>query len=990
MRRSKVRELELRHLLDREGPDVVVLTEVELDKSDDSLAIPGYTIFPATPSAQSKIRVLLLLRSSLPLQAPPALLLANHQEIWIRLPCSGSSGSWTVAAVYRQWGGDEALDLETLCKNARSLSASSPRVVVAGDFNLDASRRSDPSYYRRTLLHKFLAAMEEVGYVLANDVNIPTYRSHGAFGDKGVHRESVLDLVLTLGVQRPPVRVLPDSYTDHHPLLVPLPLSKIPASLKVLHRRDFKRVSGSALLMHVNAEALSRVFAEEDVDKIAEIVVGETQKVLDKLAPLERIVVKDSPTPLYLQRSTRRLMQDRDRAAQRRDWPLFRRLRNLAARQVRKDRLNSNLDLLNRCGGNSKEVWHLANSLTGRSNTSGPPPSLEYDGQLVQGDAKLAEIMNKFFVEKVKKIRADIDEERQQQQQRQRQQQQQQQQQWWQQQQQQQQQPGPSAPLSSPAPSSSSSPPSSSSFEFRPPTEKDVIKALGGLRNTPALGEDGIPVKILKDLALVLASPLAHLARRSFESSTVPRIFKTANVVPVLKRGKDPTNPSSYRPVALLTAMSKILESLVLQQFFPHLEAGLPPEQWGFRPNRGTSSALALAQGHWARHRAAGLVTGVAAFDYSSAFDTMGARELVSKLRDLAVGPKASRWFEDYLSGRTQRVRLGAASSGLRGINLGVPQGSLLGPALFIALTSDLPTALALDKMSEGVSVYADDCCLWSAHKNPDVVRSRLEELAARLADYSLRNSLSLNAGKTQILWIGGGISPPSTKVGDSMVPPAETLQLLGLSFDRKLSLTPHLQALAGVAGSLHALARRLLVHLPRGKQAQEVVRALVIGRLCYGAALFPLRLIQTDPTCQLLRAVQVRINDIARLLLGVSRAEQMPVEDLLTRTGLPSLNRRAVQMTIVELWKSLHSCDGPYGKRNPLGTFLSTPPHPPSTRMTRAAVAGDLPPPLLKKDNVFVWNAVKIFNDLPPLRSTTSLAAVHKLASSYSSAVPL
>ena len=137
------------------------------------------------------------------------------------------------------------------------------------------------------------------------------------------------------------------------------------------------------------------------------------------------------------------------------------------------------------------------------------------------------------------------------------------------------------------------------------------------------------------------------------------------------------------------------------------------------------------------------------------------------------------------------------------------------------------------------------------------------------------------------------------------------------------------------------------------------------MGILCYGAALFPLHLAEADPTCQLLQPIQTRINDIARLLLGVSRADHMPVEVLLSRTGLPSFNRRAVHSTIVELWKSLHSCDN--GERNPLGTFLSTPPNPPSNRLTRAAAAGDLPPPLLKKDNVFVWNAVKIFNDLPP-----------------------
>ncbi len=557
MTRSKVREIELRHLLEREAPDVAVLTETELDRLDDSFIIPGYKIYSASPSYQGRIRVLVLLRDSLNLPSPPTLLTVTHQEIWLKIPCAGA-GSWTLAAVYRQWGKDEAADLDLLCANVKNFYMSSPRIVLIGDFNFDVSRMTDPTYYRRPLMLRFMAVMEEIGFRLENDLT-PTYRSHGAFGVGKLHRESVLDLVLTLGVvQTLPVRVLPDTVTDHHPISVSLPVHKTPPGMKVLLRRDFKRVSQADLLMHINVEALSAVFREEDVDKIAEIIVGEVKKVLDILAPLKQILVKESLTPLSLRKETRCLMQERDLAASRKDWPLFRKLRNRAARHVRQDRLRSNLDLLNRCQGDTKQVWQMANSLTGRNASNAPPPCLELDGRLVEGEDKLADIMNSFFIEKVERIRAGIDDEKQRQQQRQ--------------QQQQQHEPPPlSAHLARLAPSSatasSSSSSSSSSFQLRPPSESAVLKAINRLKNTPALGEDGIPTRILKDLASVLASPLAHLARRSFQSSKVPTLFKVANVVPVLKKGKNAASPSSYRPIALLTTMSKVLEGLVLQQF---------------------------------------------------------------------------------------------------------------------------------------------------------------------------------------------------------------------------------------------------------------------------------------------------------------------------------------------------------------------------------------------------------------------------------------
>ncbi len=140
-------------------------------------------------------------------------------------------------------------------------------------------------------------------------------------------------------------------------------------------------------------------------------------------------------------------------------------------------------------------------------------------------------------------------------------------------------------------------------------------------------------------------------------------------------------------------------------------------------------------------------------------------------------------------------------------------------------------------------------------------------------------------------------------------------------------------------------LLRRLLIHFPRGRYVREVVRSLVTGRLCYGSMLFPVRLTDQDPTCRLLQAVQTQENDTAKLLLGVSRLDRIPVEDVLSASGLPSLNRAAVRATVIETWKSLHSCDGPGRSLNPLGLFLTSPPST-SSRTSRSAMAGDLPPP--------------------------------------------
>ena len=961
-------------MLDKHRPDIVALSEAELDEEDSSFCIPGYTTFYSSPF-QRKIRVLMLLKDSLIRATTPTLLAVSHQEIWIRIACPSGSGSWTLAACYRQWTKTEAVDFSLLCDHVIEFSSSSSRVLLMGDFNLDAARKDDKSYYRRNMLSTFLALLEELGYVLENDTRTPTFRSHGCFQtDEGfLHRESVLDLICSLGTQdeRPDVRVLDNAAGDHRPVLASYPLCRKGGTIKEKCCRDFKRVMPGELLMAVNVSKISGVFQETDVEKITEIIVQEITAALDLVAPYRPIFVKAGVTPLLLGTETRRTMAARDAAAQRKDWPLYRRLRNLAARQVRQDRVASTLQLLTKHKNDAKQVWKLADSLTGRGKTGSLPPTLQHDGQPVEGDDKLAGVMNTFYISKIDKIRQGIERERLQQQQRQ-----------------QHQLLGQQQRRESGGSSSSSSSPSSSSpsFSLRPPSAWEVRKIIGKLRNTPALGEDGIPTSVVKDLAQVLAAPLAHLAERSFCSGRVPSAFKIANVVPILKPGKDSALPSSYRPVAILSALSKVLEGIVLEQLSPFLARRLPGEQWGFRKARSTSGALAAAQGSWCRARTQGKVLAVAAFDFSSAFDTLGVEELVTKLQRLDIGKGAVLWFRDYLSSRKQRVRYGSASSSLQDVIYGVPQGSLLGPVLFTTLIADLPSAVLDGSSNLGITLYADDTCVWSAHKDPAVAKRELEQASSRLLSYALDNSLALNPAKTQLLWTSDSLP---ISIGTTVVHPQDELLLLGVRFDRKLTVRPHLRALASSARSLLALTRRLLLHLPRGRQVQDIVRALVTGRLCYGSILFSPRLSAEDSCCQLLQQVQTTINNMARLLLGVSRVDKTPVEELLARTNLPAMNRIVVKTVLCEAWKSLRSCDNPDGGPNPLGKILHGSLLVPE-RETRSTNAGTLPPPLRFRMDSFVWNAYKLYNEYESVRSAQSYAAASRAAESVSRAAPL
>ncbi len=199
--------------------------------------------------------------------------------------------------------------------------------------------------------------------------------------------------------------------------------------------------------------------------------------------------------------------------------------------------------------------------------------------------------------------------------------------------------------------------------------------------------------------------------------------------------------------------------------------------------------------------------------------------------------------------------------------------------------------------------LYANYTCIWSVHRDQAMVKTELEHAGTKLLRIAQENSLTLNASKMQIIW---SRNPSPVLVGDTVVQKQDELLLLGVNFDRRFTVKPHLQSLVGTARSLLAMTRRLLLHLPRGRQVQEVVRALVVGRLCYGSILFTPRLSLENSACQHLKSLQTVINDIARSLLGISRADRIPVDQLLAETNMPVLNRMVIKSILCETWKCL------------------------------------------------------------------------------------
>jgi hypothetical protein len=257
---------------------------------------------------------------------------------------------------------------------------------------------------------------------------------------------------------------------------------------------------------------------------------------------------------------------------------------------------------------------------------------------------------------------------------------------------------------------------------------------------------------------------------------------------------------------------------------------GLPGSQYGFRPKRSCTSALAHAQAGWLSRAAKGQVVGLMAFDLSAAFNTVAAEQLAPTLRALGITGRELKWFLDYMSGGKQCVVWDGTVSGLINVLYGVRQGLILGPILFIILTSHMSSFIGVEE-DENI-VYADDTNVCQTGSTKEEVARKLTEKAALFVEYTRKMGLIMNASKTKLLFSSsaGNVTETTVEVDGSVINPVDTIELLGVRYNRKLSTTPHTKALLAAVRQRASVISRLANHLPRGEYLRQLSYSLVVG----------------------------------------------------------------------------------------------------------------------------------------------------------------
>lgn len=281
-------------------------------------------------------------------------------------------------------------------------------------------------------------------------------------------------------------------------------------------------------------------------------------------------------------------------------------------------------------------------------------------------------------------------------------------------------------------------------------TVEEVSKKIDNLDSYKAPGTDRFLPRVVKEVRDEISPHLMTIFNRSLETGDVPQDWREANVTPLFKKG-DTRKPGNYRPVSLTSVVGKLLESIIVDKLAAHLEGNnlLKNSQHGFRRHRSClTNLLEFFHEVFTEHDRCKAVD-VIYMDFQKAFDKVPFRRLISKVRAIGIQGEICRWIENWLSERRQRVVVNSQASGWAPVTSGVPQGSVLGPLLFIIYINDIDEGIV-----SRLSIFADDTKLGSDVSTPEKVEQLQIDLE-KLGEWSDKWQMPFNAAKCKVMHIG-------------------------------------------------------------------------------------------------------------------------------------------------------------------------------------------------------------------------------------------
>jgi len=735
---------------------IIGLTETKINSSNQNTrihSIPGYNFF-SQPSESNAGGVGFYISNKIPcfIRNDISGSQIEFECLWIEIQCD-LNHNIVCGVVYRHPHSNIDQFIEYLNNTIEKLNNENKYCVIMGDFNIDLLNTSHPATdeFLNTLETRFFnphilqpTRITDHSSTLIDNIFFNSITHHTISGN------IVYDL------------------TDHLPnFLIINKFTQLPKQFKIT-KRDYSGFNKEEFLNEIQSMDLtSELNNYSDPSDMFNIFYSKISNIVDKHAPVKQLSRKeikqlskpwitkgiktsiDIKNKIYKQYIKNKSLYYYDK---------FKFYRNKLNRLIKVSKKNYYQNYFSTNRSNIKKTWKGIKEIIGfkNGNSSVPPKIVTSENRELTDCQSIANCFNNFF--------ANV---------------------------------GENTANSVPATTSSAS-------DFLPPkivdtfvlseiTSEEIEKLIEKLNGKKATGPYSIPISLLKIMSGSISQILAKIFNASLTKGTVPECFKLASITPIFKKGSQ-LDVNNYRPISLLSTFNKILEKLVFTRLIKFINDNniLYEKQFGFRCKHSTTQAILAITDKIQCAIEEGVFSCGIFLDLSKAFDTVNHNILIQKLDHYGIRGNAKIWFQSYLENRCQYVSLGDVKSDIKQLNHGVPQGSVLGPLLFLLYINDLQNSSSVFEFH----LFADDSNLFCKNKKLQELESTINNQLIFVNSWLCANKLSLNVDKSSFVIF----HPPQKKMNYNLnininsenLKQETQIKYLGIMLDNNLNWKPH------------------------------------------------------------------------------------------------------------------------------------------------------------------------------------------------------
>ena len=727
----------------------------------------------------------------------------------------------------------------------RDICKESKNIIIAGDTNYPGINWDNMTGMKEEEF-EFIEAVRD-GFLIQH-VNQPTR-------GRGTNNPSLLDIILTKEHSSLPTikHKQPIGKSDHSVLSITIDIHQSEKYEKTklnINRGNYDRMRELLSNIDWEEELERKETVEEKWDIFREIMENTMERCIPKLK-IKRKLLKNVPVnnkTLSKIRRKKRLWKQYLDSGNQRTYLKYCRARNQVRQLTRKNMKELEKKIAQEAKTNPKKFWAYAGQKTKNRETipqlsmTGTPQ----DGRLTKNNQEKAETLASFFNSVFSEEPTDH----------------------W------------------------TLPPSTS-----PPIDQDIIineeityDLLSQLNRTKSPGPDGLHPRVLFETKEAIAKPLSIIYQHSLAQGELPSIWKVANITAIHKKG-DKRIAGNYRPVSLTSIPCKIMEKIIRKKIMDHLITNriLSNKQYGFITGRSTLIQLLKVLDQWTEALDRGTEIDVIFLDFKKAFDRVPHQRLIDKLKFYGINGQILTWITAFLQNRKQRVSIHEATSQWAEVKSGIPQGSVLGPTLFIIFINSLP-----DTTISPLFLFADDAKIFREITSA-TDQQTLQDDINNLYKWTQDSLLTFNLEKCTSMTISrSGNNVRQYSLNNSPLNSTSKERDLGVILDNRLHFDQHIQAKINKANSIMALIRKTYTYLDNSSFLL-LFKSLVRPHLEYANQIWKPYLKKH------ITAIENVQRRATRLLPGM---QDLSYEERLQKLKLPTLQYRRTRGDLIETYK--------------------------------------------------------------------------------------